>query len=373
MKPTASKEQLYTAALSSIPGIGSRTIRRLVGHFGTIDRVWNCTIDELRAIGMTEKFCTAISRGRNEYDWDKLIHLLSLYDAGLITIWDEKYPDTLRNTYNPPAVLYYCGALPSFQQSAAIVGARKATPYGRNTAQTLAEELSRNGVMVVSGGARGIDTNAHLGALSNGQTTVVIANGLDITYPPENKKLFTDIIDKGGVIFSEYPFETEPYPRNFPARNRIIAGLCRCVIIVEAALRSGSLITADFALEEGRDVFAVPGSIFSKMSKGTNSLLRKGAIILTEAEDILSEYGWNIDTVHDSKPTIMKLTPEEEKILAVLSYEDALSREDITIRTQFLPAQLTSTLLKLQLCGLIEEIAGFGYVKKPVNNIFFAI
>lgn len=371
MKSTITKEQLCAAALTAIPGIGSRTLSRLVLKLGSIERVWNCPVDDLRSTGLSEKYCTAISQEKRNYDFDKQLRLLSKYKTNLVTLWDNTYPELLKNTYNPPAVLYYCGSLPSFQHSVAVVGARKATPYGRNTAQSLAEELSRNGVMIVSGGARGIDTKAHIGALESGQTSVILANGLDIAYPAENKKLFADIIDKGGAIFSEYPFGTTPSPRNFPARNRIIAGLCHCVVIVEAALRSGSLITADFALEEGRDVFAVPGSIFSEMSKGTNALLRKGAIALTCADDILSEYGWNSHCHSDGRTsTTTSFTKEEEIILSVLSYENALSREHLIQHTGILPAQLSSVLLKLQLGGFIEEINGCGYIKKRIaaNN-----
>ena len=223
----------------------------------------------------------------------------------------------------------------------------------------------RHDIQPRGGGARGIDTKAHLGALAGkGITCAVVANGLDTAYPPENKALFADIIEKGGSVVSEYAFGVRPLAMNFPARNRIIAGLCRCVVVTEAALRSGSLITADFALEEGRDVFAVPGSIYSEMSKGTNALLRKGAIALTGIEDILSEYGWDAEEMKQSPPPF-SLTLLEEAVLEALPCDQPVSQDELVVKTKLPPSQLSPLLLKLQLYGLIEEAGGTSYVKKP--------
>lgn len=359
------KEQLYTAALSSLPGLGSRRICALLRRFGSAAAAWTASAEDWRNAGMPEKICAALTTYRPHYDWDEQLRLLSAHCTKLVTLWDAAYPPLLKETYNPPPVLYYQGILPSFPKAAAVVGARRATPYGRNAAQTVAEQLARCGVAVVSGGARGIDTKAHAGALAGkGITCAVVANGLDKVYPPENKALFAEIIEKGGSIVSEYAFGVRPLAMNFPARNRIIAGLCRCVIVAEAALRSGSLITADFALEEGRDVFAVPGSIYSEMSKGTNELLRKGALVLTGADDILSEYHWKSESSLPTQP--FALTLLEEAVLDALSCEHPLSQDDIIIKTQLPPSQLLPLLLKLQLHGFIEDAGNASYIKRPV-------
>lgn len=351
-------ERLYTAALLAIPELGSRSIRALVALFGSAKTVWETPASTLQeAAGLSAKTTQSIQHYRPDYDWDKQLHCLQAYQVHLVSLWEDSYPAALQQTFNPPVILYYRGQIPQTNRTAAIVGARKATPYGLNVSQTIAADMARHQITVVSGGARGIDTKAHQGALSaKGKTIAVIANGLDIAYPSENKRLFAEIADTGGAVISEYPFGMRPLAVNFPARNRIIAGLCRCTVVVEAALRSGSLITADFALEEGRDIFAVPGSIYSTMSKGTHELIRKGAIILTQVEDILQEYGWDqTKKAHASKQTYT-LTLEESAVLNALSYDEAMSREILTIKTKFTPSQLSPIILKLQLQGFVEEI-----------------
>lgn len=351
-------KRLYTAALLSIPHLGSRSIRALVALFGSAKTVWETPALTLQeAAGLSDKTTQSIQHCRSDYDWDKQLRDLQTYQVHLVSLWEDTYPAALQQTFNPPVILYYRGQLPQTNRTAAIVGARKATPYGLNVSQTIAADMARHQITVVSGGARGIDTKSHQGALSaKGKTIAVVANGLDMAYPRENKRLFAEIADTGGAVISEYPFGMRPLAINFPARNRIIAGLCRCTVVVEAALRSGSLITADFALEEGRDVFAVPGSIYSAMSKGTHELIRKGAIILTQVEDILQEYGWDqTKKTTDSKQTYT-LTLEESAVLNALSYDEAISREMLTVKTQFMPAQLSPIILKLQLQGLVEEI-----------------
>ena len=357
-------EALYAAALLSVPGLGSRTLCKLRSRFGSAETVWNSKTEDL-APALPERCRLALDRCRGSYDWDQQIARLARFHVKLIALWDENYPPLLRSTYNPPVVLYCRGELPSFQRTIAVVGARKASPYGRNVAQSLAEHLAARGVAIVSGGARGIDTKAHEGALrAGGATVAVAANGLDQTYPPENKNLFAAIADNGGAVISEYPFGTAPAPMSFPARNRIIAGMSHGVAVVEAALRSGSLITADFALEEGRDVFAVPGSIYSKTSRGTNELLRKGAIILTSPDDVLAEYGWTCP--HAASPSEEPVLSEQEKaVVNVLSPERALSMEELIAAAHMSPSQLAPILLRLQLRGLVDEAGGTGYIKKP--------
>lgn len=354
------EERLYTAALQSVYQLGSRRIRAFVALYGSAKDVWNTPTHELQAaLGLSDKLTKALQQAKDSYDWDKQLAYLETYKVHLVTLWEDTYPAALQQTYNPPAVLYYRGDLPSTNRTAAIVGARKATPYGLNVTQTLSRMMASHDVLIVSGGARGIDTKAHKGALAQrGKTIAVVANGLDLTYPAENKRLFENIVDRGGAVISEYAFGMAPLAMNFPARNRIIAGLCHCTVVIEAALRSGSLITADFALEEGRDVFAVPGSIFSEMSKGTNELIRKGAFLLTKVEDMLQEYGWDQAITAKPQEPAYTVTLEESAILQALAYDDVTSREELVIKTKFTPAEISTILLKLQLSGLVEELQG---------------
>lgn len=242
---------------------------------------------------LTGKTLAAFLAYRNETSLEQIEEKLYQLDIRCCTWEDSDYPPLLAETSNPPAVLFYCGALPCWERTVAIVGSRKATAYGIETAHQLAKELSAAGITIVSGGARGIDSASHTGAMEGGAPTVVVlACGLDRVYPPENRNLFHQVVERGGTMISEYPPGTPPLGRQFPARNRIIAGMSRGTLVVEAAERSGSLITSDFALEEGRDVFSVPGSIWLPSCKGTNQLIRNGAICCTSADDILSEYGW---------------------------------------------------------------------------------
>lgn len=359
------EERLYAAALLSIPHLGSRSIRALMEIYGSALRVWNIPCEELKTkIRLPARVYDQIDSWRRQYDWDKQLRYLEKYHTKLISLWDEGYPHILKETYNPPVVLYYQGKLPDIHRSIAVVGARKSTSYGIKAAQELAKEMAQNMITVVSGGARGIDTSAHCGALLGyGKTTAVVANGLDQVYPLENRKLFSDIVEHGGAVLSEYAFGMVPVPQNFPARNRIIAGLSSGVVVIEAALRSGALITADFALEEGRDVFAVPGTIYSPMSRGTNALLRRGAIVLTSVQDILEEYGWE-KKKKCIKQKIISLTLEESAVLAAVPDDAAISIDQLILRTQIMAPQMSSILLHLQLEELIENGGRNMYIRK---------
>ena len=360
------EERRYMAAWQSIKGLGARRIRNIISHFGSAQKAWQADGEAVAAAaGLGAQKAGHINTSRNHFDWDEQERLLRSRQVHLVTFQEKAYPELLRRTYNAPAVLFYQGILPQNNKTAALVGARKATPYGLNAAHTLSEQLARQGVFVISGGARGIDTRAHTGALrGGGRTIAVVANGLDRTYPPENRRLFQEICDAGGAVVSEFSFGVEPLARNFPARNRIIAGMARCVIVVEAAARSGALITADFALEEGRDVFAVPGSIFSTMSQGTHALLRNGAIILTCAADVLEEYGWQHVESEKGK-SVCTLSDAERKIYEALQESQALPVEQLVIQTGFAASDISCILLNLMLHNLVEEILPGLYVRCP--------
>lgn len=354
---------IYAAALPGVKGLGAKKLRALIEYFGTARAVWETDVADLGASGiLTPKNVTEFSAYRRETSPEETAEAMTRAGIGALTWKEEGYPPLLAATTNPPAVLFYRGAVPSFEKTVAIVGARKATAYGVNAARHIAEGLAKEGVTIVSGGARGIDTIAHEGCLAGGAPTVaVMACGLDITYPAENKNLFAKICAAGGSIVSEYPPGTAPLGRQFPARNRIIAGMSRGVLVTEAAIRSGSLITSDFALEEGRDVFSVPGSIWSVMSRGTNHLIRSGAICCTSPEDILTEYGW-IETEEKEKKkeaALESLSLEEEMVYRYCTAGEAVSSEEILEQSGLSVPRLTMTLLSLTIKGYIKE-AGAG-------------
>lgn len=363
-------EQLYTAAWQSLSFIGPSGVRKLVHYFGSAEKAWKAADKEIFNLlhHCTEKQLK-ISQEKKCFDWDRFLTRINQLNLQIISYQDVNYPPLLSQTYNPPAALFYRGTLSGSIKNAAIVGSRRCTSYGKNAALHIAQNLSAQDITIVSGGARGIDTAAHTGALQAEKPTIaVMACGLHTWYPPENKRLFQDILDRDGAIISEYAPGIEPLPQHFPARNRIISGLARCVIVIEAAKRSGSLITADFALEEGRDIFAVPGSIFSKTSEGTNELLRMGAIPLTKPVDLLNEYGWNCSIPIDSPPdkhSDMSLTLLENTLLQYIPYDEALSQDDLIVRSQIDAGTISRTITTLMIKGLIWEDRTGRYIRFP--------
>ena len=361
------EETMYAAALQSLPGLGSRRLKVILDRYRSAKAAWNTSWDDdlRRRLRFSPTSFGKLIEERNVFDWDGFSRKLSFYGVRPIALWDDDYPCWLPFIAQPPLVLFCQGTMASDRYTLAMVGSRKASPYGLNAAETLAMSLAERGITLVSGGARGIDTRIHRGALNGkGRTIVVAANGLDRTYPRENKRLFRDIVDNGGAILSEYTFGTEPRAQHFPARNRIIAGMAAATVGIEAALGSGSLITADFALEEGRDVFAMPGSIFAETSKGTNRLLQMGAMALTDTDDILQVFehrGWLIPTAAEGGEEI-DFDETERQVLAALSMERAIPAEDLMLTTGLPLPKLLHTLLRLQLKKAVEELPG-GYIR----------
>jgi DNA processing protein len=278
----------YWIALKSIPGVGNITFPALVDKFVALPSIFNTSASQLATTpGISKKIATAIASFK---DWDKIkLELDRTIKAGIkiITYSDELYPAKLLNIYDRPAFLYVKGNLTKDEINIAMVGSRQASTYGKYTTERISRELAIKGITIVSGLARGIDAAAHRGALTaSGITIAVMGSGLDVIYPPENKKLYAEIVQSGAVI-SEYPLGTPPLASNFPARNRIISGMSYGVVVVEAGEKSGSLITARLALEQGREVFAVPGSIDSSSARGTNKLIKQGAKLIENIDDIL--------------------------------------------------------------------------------------
>lgn len=296
-----------------------------------------------------------------------------------ITINDKNYPKNLRNIYNPPKALYVNGTLDARDETAvALVGSRRASMYGIETCEKLAYELAVRGVTVVSGMARGIDSAAHRGALrAKGRTIAVLGSGHNHIYPPENDKLYHEIVKTGAVV-TEYENDVEPMPYHFPQRNRIISGLSLGLVVVEAARNSGALITADFALEQGRDVFAVPGKISSHTSSGTNDLIKDGARLVQTADDIMEELsvfqmkplaGGEREKQEESREKKTKayiydsLTEDERKTYKVLE-EEPVYIDEISKKTKLRLPMLSKILLSLELKKLISELPGKQFVRK---------
>ncbi len=358
--------KLYLAALQMVSGIGSARLTSLVSYFGSAQQAWQASRRDLFLSGcLDEATYTNLLLHRDTIDIYKLASQWEKQGIHICSIHDANYPQLLLNTFHPPYIFYYRGTLPVDNKCIAIVGARRATSYGKNIAHLLASELAAAGFWVVSGAARGIDTAAHQGALTTGYTLAILGCGVDVHYPAENAKLLGQIAECGGII-SEYSPGTIPHPGYFPARNRIINGLARGVVVVEAAERSGSLITADFALEEGRDVFAVPGSIFSESCKGTHKLIKQGAKLIDSTADILEEY--NFELVK-KQPVRIELSTEEEMVYQILSYDIPLGIEDIIMKVNLDSAMVTYVLLQLELRGLAIEQSGKRYLRIAQEGI----
>lgn len=287
------QEKLYWIWLSKINGLGSIKIQKLLQTYKTPENIWKQPKESLLEVdGIGEVLAEEITNPIYRIGLEQEFKEMTNYGIDIITVQDIDYPEKIRNIYDYPIVLYYKGNKKILNDfSIGIIGCRNCTKYGEKTAKNVAYSLAKCGINITSGLARGIDTCSHLGCLNaNGKTIAVVGNGLDNVYPYENKKVIEEIIDKKGVILSEYPIKTKPNPRNFPARNRIISGLSDGIVVVEAKEKSGTLITVDFALEQGKNVYVVPGNIDSENSKGTNDLIKQGAKVITCLNDILEDY-----------------------------------------------------------------------------------
>ena len=285
------KDIEYWIWLSRIEGLNPKFLNDLLGKYKNPKTIWNRTKEELLEDGIKEKYVEEITNINYRQSLDKYIKYMNENNIEIITIKDKEYPDKLKVIYDPPIVLYVKGNKNILNDNAvAVVGCRLSSKYGENTAKKLAYNLSLNNINIISGLAKGIDSFAHKGALTGkGRTIAVVGCGLDRVYPEENRILFDEIIRNGGAIISEYIIGTKPLARNFPRRNRIISGLSNGVIVVEAREKSGTLITVDFALEQGKTIYAVPGNIDNLNSYGTNDLIKQGAKIITKIEDVLED------------------------------------------------------------------------------------
>lgn len=367
----------YWMALKFIDGVGNVGFKNLIEAFGSPENAFNAPTDTLKVIpGINTKTALKIT-GFN--DWQKVDKELELADktkVSIITAGNSLYPKNLLNIYDFPPLLYVKGTLREDDINIAVVGSRMATTYGKFSTQRFCQELAMHGITVVSGMARGIDSAAHRGALTGkGRTIAVLGCGIDVVYPLENKKLLEEISENGAVI-TEFPFFTPPSGPNFPARNRIISGISFGVVVVEASDRSGSLITARLALEQGREVFAVPGSIDSPGSRGTHKLIREGAKLIESVHDILEEILPQVDKTGISgqwsgiRNQSSKLKVESKKgesssdldntQLAVLKLisKKSVGVDTIISGTGFKASDVLNTLLTLELKEYIEQLPG---------------
>jgi DNA processing protein len=363
------EEVFYWLALSLTPGIGSTLMRRLLDRFNTPEAVFHAPMKELSKIeGLGEKVVQEIRKGPLEKVVERELSLLREVGGRVITLKDEEYPKRLKDIYDPPALLYVRGALKKEDEFAiSIVGSRKTTPYGRWFTEKVSQELARHGLTIVSGMARGIDSLAHWGAISGGGRTIaVLGCGVDVIYPSENRNLFAKMIDRGAIL-SEFPMGSPPEGGHFPRRNRIISGLSLGVVVVQASEKSGSLITAGYALEQGREVFAVPGNVGTESSRGTHRLIKEGAKLVESSEDILEEILPQWRGERETTPKVEIPRPdltEEERVLYELLSETPLHIDVMIRESRMDPGKVSSLLLNLELKGMISQWPGKCFSRK---------
>ncbi len=364
------EERRYLIGLNLIPEISPRRMGILLSRFPSPRAIWEASVEDLAALPGFSEAAPRIVAQRNEGAIDRELQRAEELKARIVTLLDPEYPPLLREIDDPPPVLYMKGEGEIDSQKAlAIVGTRRASGYGKAVAHKLAAELARFGLPVVSGLALGIDTAAHHGALDGGGTTVaVLGAGLGHIYPAENKGLAQRIEKEGGLILSEFPVSTPPARWTFPQRNRIISGLVRGVVVVEAPERSGALITARLALEQGREVFAVPGQVTSSASRGTNRLIQDGARLVMDVEDILSEFADLATLIHpppaQGAAQESHLSPTEQRVYDLIGLEPT-HIDDIIAKGKISPTEAAHILLTLQLKNLIQEVEGRRYIRRP--------
>lgn len=355
------KEDIHLIALSYIPEIGPVSIRKLLSAFGSSEEVFKATAGELSGRGgMSRRRAESISKFTG---WDVLrrdIERLKNEGIRVLTFKSSEYPDALRdNEADAPTVLFAKGDVrPEDKFAVAVVGSRRPTHYGLSVTGKIASELASMGFTIVSGLARGIDTAAHKGALaSGGRSIAVLGSGIDVPYPPENRGLM-EKLSASGCVISEFPPGTPPLSGNFPRRNRIISGLSLGVIVAEAAPGSGALITARYALEQGREVFAVPGNINSSASGGANELIKQGARVLMKTEDVIEELAPVLRGFIKSREKVRPPVTDEEKTLCDIMTTEPIHIDAISRDGGMPPQRALSVLLALELKGVVKQLEG---------------
>ncbi len=352
----------YWIGINLVKGIGAVRLRALLDHFGDAKPAWEGSPADLRAAGLSKTLVERFLKARSDVDLDALWDEIAAKNIRVMTWDDADYPARLREITQPPPILYLRGDfLEEDAWAVAIVGTRRVTSYGRQVTEEIATFLAQNGVTVVSGLARGIDGIAHQAALNaGGRTLAVLGSGVDRIYPPEHRNLAEAIIGSGAIL-SDYPPNTPPEASNFPPRNRIISGLSMGTIVIEAGETSGALITANFSLEQGREVFAVPGNVFAPQSKGPNKLLQQGAHPLLKPRDVLDVLDLTRVTEHRAARKTLPADATEAQLLDSLTHEP-LHVDEIRAKTGLAVEKVSSTLVMMELKGMVRHVGGMNYV-----------
>ncbi len=372
--------KLQWLALLLTPGVGAGRARKLLEHFGVIDRLFAASLTELEGLGLPAAAAQGIGSGRSleaaaeEYDRAREL------GAAIVVPGEAQYPKRLLEIYDPPLALYLKGDAEVIDKPGiSVVGTRRPTPYGVSMAERLACDLAARGLIIFSGMARGVDTAAHRGALSaHGRTVAVWGTGIDEVYPKENRKIADQILDSGGAIITEFPLGTFPAPQNFPVRNRIISGISLGVLVIEAAEYSGTRVTARCALEQGREVFAVPGNVTNKNSWGPNTLIKQGAALIATWEDVWEELPADVrlsltppeqpastEAASASLFDGAQLPPSEKRVLALMKVDESVHIDQIVERlcAHLSSSEIFEALFELELSGRIRALPGKYYVK----------
>lgn len=361
-------EKAYWIGFNLVKGVGAVRLQGLLDFFGNLEMAWNAPYDALRQAGLSEKIVEQFLVLRKQVDLSRIMERIDQAGIRVFTWNDEDYPRRLREIDQSPPVLYCQGTIePEDEWAVAIVGTRRISAYGRQVTQELSAFLARRGVTVVSGLARGVDALAHQTAIQNGgRTFAILGSGVDKIYPPEHRKLAQEISERGAVI-SDYAPGTPPDGSNFPPRNRIISGLTLATVVIEAGETSGALITANFAANQGRDVFAVPGSIYAPQSIGTNRLIQDGARPLLKMDDVLESL--NLQNIFE-KQTARRVLPGDEveaRLLKCLSREP-LHIDEISANSGLSIDKVSATLVMMELKGMVQQVGGMNYVSIQEPN-----
>lgn len=358
----ATNELKYWVSFSKVPGIGRVKISQLLEYFITLAVAWDAPAAELKKAGLDSKSVTAIVSLRSRIIPDAEIDNLNKYKVKAITCNSPDYPQRLKEIHDYPPIIYIRGTLLSEDECCiAVVGTRRATAYGRQVTEEIVTDLSKNKITIVSGLAKGIDSIAHRAALdAGGRTVAIFASGLDTVYPAENVRLAREIMERGALI-SEYPLGTRPKADNFPRRNRILSGISLGVLVVEAGEKSGALITAEQALQQNREVFAIPGSILSPTSRGTNNLLQQGAKLVRNYLDILEELNLAMVTQQLEMKELLPTDKTESLLLKQLSAEPT-HIDEICRQSGLAAALVGGTLTMMELKGMVKQVGGMNYV-----------
>jgi len=359
----ALKEDIkYWVGFNSIPGIGRVRLSQLESYFTGLEQAWNASPGELKRAGLDSAALRAITQWRSKIEPDAEMEKLAKFGIQVLTCRDSAYPKRLKEIYDYPPVLYMRGSLlPEDEWCLAVVGTRRATVYGRQVTEEIVTDLARNKITIVSGLARGIDTIAHRSALeAGGRSLAVFACGLDAVYPAENEKLARDVMESGALL-SEYPPGTRPRAENFPRRNRILSGLSLGVLVAEAGETSGAMITARMALEQNREVFAIPGSILSPVSRGANHLIQEGAKLVREYTDILEELNLTAVARQIEMREVLPESEAESLLLKQLGAEPA-HIDEVCRKSGLSAAEVSGTLAMMELKGLVKQVGTMNYV-----------